>query len=46
MEGGEGERLIVNVNVNVKESGEIQGSVGPMIFIGRWENTNFQVPIG
>ena len=47
MEGAwsvEGGRLFVIVNV--KESGEIQGSVGPMIFIGRWENTNFQVPIG
>ena len=40
MESGRGEveELIVNVNVNVKESGEIQGSVGPMILIGRWED--------
>jgi len=32
--------MFVNVKVNVKESGQVQGSVGPMIFIGRWKGSD------
>ena len=38
--GIDGGRMFVNVKV--KESGEIQGSVGPMILIGRYSGLMFR----
>jgi len=41
------EELMVEVGKGRwKESKEYGASVGPMILIGRWESSNFQVPIG
>ena len=42
MESGRGEVEELIVNVKVKESGEIQGSVGPMILIGRYSGLMFR----